>query len=390
MKPFYYTLLFLPLMMFLGWIAPSPGDRTQPQKHAALMAPTEWPINGKKPKNIILMIGDGMGLTQITAGMYSNRNFTNLERCTASGLSKVQSANDLITDSAAGATAFSCGCKTNNGVLGLTKDLKRCQTILEKAHEHGLSTGLVVSCSLTHATPAAFVAHVQSRADMESIATFFPTAKVDLLIGGGLKYFSGRITDQRNIFSELRDAGYELATYKEQPLSALHPAADKPFAWFSAWEEPESVEKGRTYLPLAAHIAPPFLKKRSDKGFFMMLEGSQIDWGCHNNDAKGTIAEMLDFDKAIGEILDFAKADGETLVVVTADHETGGMAIKEGSNLDSLEIAFTTKKHTASLVPIFAFGPGAELFNGVHDNTDIYRSMEALFGFAPPLDKPIK
>jgi alkaline phosphatase len=223
---------------------------------------------------------------------------------------------------------------------------------------------------------------------MESIATFFLNTKVDLLIGGGQKYFSGRATDQRNLFQEMKDAGYELATFKEKKLADLHPASDKPFAWFSAWEEPESALKGRDYLPLAAHMAPAFLKKRSQKGFFMMLEGSQIDWGCHNNDAHTTIAEVLDFDKAINEILDFAEADGETLVVVTADHETGGLAIKEGSNLDSLDISYTTKKHTGSLVAVFAYGPGSELFNGVQDNTDIYRNMETLFGFNPATAKP--
>jgi alkaline phosphatase len=329
------------------------------------------------------MIGDGMGLTQVTAGLYSNHNHLNLERCTSSGLIKTHSSRELITDSAAGATAFACGCKTSNGTLGRCADQKPCLTILEQASQNGLATGLVVSCSITHATPAGFIAHVPDRADMESIATWFLKTKADLLIGGGLKYFKDRASDKRNLYQELTAAGYETHTFEEKKLPELKPAGDRPFAWFSAYEEPVSVAKGRDYLPPAAHMAPAFLKKRSAKGFFMMLEGSQIDWGCHGNDAAYAIGEMIDFDKAIGEILDFAAADGETLVIITADHETGGMAIKEGSVMDSLEVSFTTKGHTASLVPVFAWGPGAELFNGVYDNTDIYRKMESLFGFAP-------
>ncbi len=335
----------------------------------------------KPPKNIILLIGDGMGLTQVTAGLYSNHNHLNLERFPATGLIKTHSARHLITDSAAGATAFSCGCKTYNGAIGITKDKKPCPTILEQAKQNGLAVGLVASCSITHATPAAFIAHVPGRADMEQIATFFVQTPLDLFIGGGMKYFNERTADQRNLYLELAAEGYALSNFSEKKLRDLTLDPAHPFAWFSAREEPESVAKGRDYLPLAAHLAPDFLKKRSDKGFFMMLEGSQIDWACHANNADDAIKEMLDFDAAIGEILKFAEADGETLVIVTADHETGGMAIKEGSEMDSLKIGFTTNYHTATMVPVFAFGPGSEQFNGVFDNTDIYLKMKELFGF---------
>ena len=335
----------------------------------------------KPPKNIILLIGDGMGLTQVTAGLYSNHNHLNLERFPVTGLIKTHSARHLITDSAAGATAFSCGCKTYNGAIGVMKDKKPCLTILEQAKQNGLAVGLVASCSITHATPASFIAHVPGRADMEQIATFFVKTPLDLFIGGGMKYFNERKADQRNLYLELATKGYALSNFSEKKLSDLTPDPAHPFAWFSAREEPESVAKGRDYLPLAAHLAPDFLKKRSDKGFFMMLEGSQIDWACHANNADDAIKEMLDFDAAIGEILKFAEADGETLIIVTADHETGGMAIKEGSEMDSLKIGFTTNYHTATMVPVFAYGPGSEQFNGVFDNTDIYMKMKELFGF---------
>jgi len=333
------------------------------------------------PKNIILLIGDGMGLTQVTAGMYANGNKLNLERFPVTGLMKTHSSSHLITDSAAGATAFSCGCKTYNGAIGVTKSKKTCLTILEQAKKNGLATGLIATSSITHATPAAFIAHVNSRAETEDIARFFLQTDLDLFIGGGMNAFNQRKTDTRDLYKELVSKGYNLSSFQENKLSALTPSPLQPFGWFSAFGEPDSVEAGRDYLPVAARIAPEFLKKRSEKGFFMMLEGSQIDWACHAKDGPRAVAEMLDFDAAIGEILKFAAADGNTLVIVTADHETGGMALEQGDGFEVLEYDFTTGNHTATMVPVFAYGPGSELFSGVMDNTDIYLKMTRLWGW---------
>ncbi len=332
----------------------------------------------KRPKNIILMIGDGMGITQITAAMYANGNRLELERCPVSGLVATHSADELITDSAAGATAFACGCKTSNGVLGKDKNGKNCVNILEQANEAGMATGLVATSTITHATPAGFIAHVPIRSEMEDIATFFVKTKIDFFAGGGLKYFNARTQDQRDLCAEMRQKGFQLFDFKTNPLQSLTPDPAHPFGWFADDDDPAGVLEGRDYLPVAAQMAPAFLKKRSEKGFFLMIEGSQIDWGGHANDQVQVIAETLDFDRAIGEVLRFAEADGETLVIITADHETGGMAIAQGSSMDSLEIEFTSKHHTATLVPVFAFGPGAEQFAGVQDNTDIHRKMQAL------------
>jgi alkaline phosphatase len=341
----------------------------------------------KRPKNIILMVGDGMGLTQITAGLYSNNNTLFLEQFPVTGLIKTHSSRHIVTDSGAGATAFSCGCKTYNGAIGVCKDKKPCPTILEQAEEQGFATGLVSTSSITHATPASFIAHVPDRADMETIATYFLKTDIDLFIGGGMKYFNRRTADQRNLVGELQEKGYVVNDYSEQKLSNLKPSPDKPFAWFSAAEEPEGVNKGRDYLPVAARMAPEFLKKRSEKGFFLMIEGSQIDWASHANNAPNTVREMLDFNAAIGAALQFAEADGETLIVITADHETGGMALEQSRSPDTLDMTFTTKVHTASMVPVFAYGPGAEQFNGVYDNTAIYDKMIALWEFQPKVEK---
>lgn len=345
-------------------------------------APPAPPVfTGKAPKNIILLIGDGMGLTQVSAGLYSNGNRLNLEQCTATGLIKTHSSSHLVTDSGAGATAFACGCKTYNYAIGVDADKKPCRSILEQAEAAGLATGIVATSTLTHATPASFVAHVRERKETEAIAAFFLQNEVDFLVGGGLDHFVKRTTDQRDLREELVAKGYAVSDFRQSPLQNLTPDPARPFAWFSADGEPGYASEGRDYLPIAARLAPVFLKKRGEKGFFLLIEGSQIDWACHANKADDAIREMLDFDAAIGAALDFARADGETLVVVTADHETGGMAIVQGSEMDSLQIEFVSKQHTATLVPVFAFGPGAGLFNGVYDNTDIYWKMAALFGF---------
>lgn len=336
-----------------------------------------------KPKNIILLIGDGMGLTQITAGLYANNKRLNLERFPVTGLMKTQSASHLITDSAAGATAFSCGHKTYNGAIGMTRDRKPCTTILEQADKKGLATGLIASSSITHATPASFIAHVGNRGEMEDIALFFMETELDFMVGGGLRYFTQRKKDQRNLCQELRQKGYQVSDFQEKSLSEIQPDPAKPFAWFSALGEPDSVKAGRNYLPLAAKMATDYLSKRTENGFFLMLEGSQIDWACHANDGQRVIAEMLDFDQAVGEILKFAEADGQTLVIVTADHETGGMVLEQGEGFEVLDLVFNSGQHTASLVPVFAYGPGAEQFGGVIDNTDIYKNIARLWGFEP-------
>ncbi|MBL7795484.1 MAG: alkaline phosphatase [Saprospiraceae bacterium] len=329
------------------------------------------------------MIGDGMGLAQVTAGLYAQPEGLNLERFPATGLIKTHSAKNLITDSAAGATAFACGCKTYNGAIGMTAQKKPCYTILEEAEAFGLATGLVTSSSITHATPAAFIAHARDRTYMEEIAAYFLKTDIDLFVGGGMHYFTDRATDSRNLIRELVEKGYVTGDFTQKPLAQYSPDPQQPFVWFSALKEPESVVDGRDYLPLAARLAPEFLARRSDKGFFLMIEGAQIDWACHSNKDTMAVQEMLDFDRAIGEVLRFAEQDGNTLVIVTADHETGGMALLRGADRKSLKIKFTTDYHTPVLVPVFAYGPGAEQFNGLYDNTDIYFKMRALFGFPP-------
>jgi len=333
----------------------------------------------EKPKNIIFLIGDGMGLSQITAGMYANGDKLNLERMKTIGLHKSHAADALVTDSAAGATAFACGQKTYNGAIAVDVDTIPIPTILEEAESKNIATGLVSTSTIVHATPASFIAHNEYRRNYEEIAADFLKTDIDLFIGGGARYFNNR-SDDRNLLDELRNKGYQVGDYFNDDLDSIQIQDDRNFAFLTSLDDPIPAAQGRDYLQNAAMMAIEALDKK-DNGFFIMIEGSQIDWGGHANDADYIISEMIDFDNTIGAVLDWADKDGETLVVVTADHETGGFAIQKESTRDNLVTAFTSDYHTAEMICVFAHGPQEELFKGIYENTAIYNKMREAFGW---------
>ena len=327
-------------------------------------------------KNIIFLIGDGMGASQVYAGLVANKGESYLKTMPVSGFSKTNSSDDLITDSAAGATAFSIGEKTYNGAIGVDKNETPKKTILEMAVEKGLGTGLVSSCAITHATPASFIAHQQDRGMQEEIAADFLKTDIDVFIGGGRKYFNQR-KDDRNLLVELEAKGYDIIN----SMDSLKFAKGKKVAALVEEDHPKPVVQGREdMLPKAANFAIQNLKK-NESGFFLMIEGSQIDWGGHDNNVPYIVTEMLDFDRTLGEVLKFAAKDGATLVVVTADHETGGFSVNGGSlETGVVEGKFTTGGHTAVMVPVYAYGPKAELFSGIMENTDIFYKFKEVLG----------
>jgi alkaline phosphatase len=331
-----------------------------------------------KVKNVILMIADGTGISQITAGMYANGDATNYERCPYIGLHKQHSSDNLITDSAAGATAFSCGKKTYNGAIGVDAEGKSCPTLLEIAEESGCATGLVATSTIVHATPASFIAHVAQRKQYEDIATYFPASGIDYFVGGGKKYFDRRESDERNLIEELKKEGFQVGSYFDQDFEEWSFNERQAVAFFTSDSDPLPYSQGRTYLKDATERGISFLEKRSEKGFFLMIEGSQVDWGGHANKSDYLIQEMKDFDRTLGAVLDFAEKDGNTLVIVTGDHECGGFAINYGSTRDSIQGAFTSDYHTADMIPVFAFGPGSEQFAGIYQNTEIFEKIRRL------------
>lgn len=339
----------------------------------------------KAPKNIILLIGDGMGLTQISTSFYFLDKPSNFERFKYIGLHQNEPTDVKITDSASGATAFSTGYKSYNGAIGVDGDTISRVTILEQAAEAGKRTGLIATSSITHATPAAFYAHVPSRNQHEDIAAALVQSPVDFTAGGGIKFFHGRV-DGQNLLESLSAKRVIVDTAQ----LGQNYQSSQPYAALLAADGMPQMTQGRgDFLPKATKMAIDHLDQNKE-GFFLMIEGSQIDWGGHANDGTYVIEEMKDFEAAIGVAMDFAEQDGNTLVVITADHETGGLALSssdtaEGSDYGQLNPTFSTGGHTAALIPVFAYGPGAERFIGIYQNNDIYGKMAK--GFVSPKEE---
>ena len=325
----------------------------------------------KAPKNIIFLIGDGMGVSQIYAGLTANHGHLNLERCPVIGFHKNQASDNYVTDSAAGATAFATGKKTYNGAIGLDSLKQPAVTILELAEAKGLATGLVSTCDITDATPSSFIAHQLKRSMHEEIAADFLKTDVNVIIGGGKKYFEKR-TDGKNLLTTMAAMNYQVLG----DISAMESIHAGKLINLYADVNPLKIQEGRGDALLKSTAKAIELLSQNKKGFFVMIEGSQIDWGGHANDVNYAITEMVDFDKSIGYALDFAKKNGETLVVITADHETGGMALL-GGNMQTGEVnaSFSTKGHTGQMIPVFAYGPGSEKFAGIFNNYDIFTKM---------------
>lgn len=329
----------------------------------------------RKVKNVIFMIGDGMGLNQLYAGMTANGGNLNIERCTHIGLAKTYSANSYITDSAAGGTALATGNKTNNGMIGMNADSVAVKSVLSMAEEAGMATGLVATVRITHATPAAFYAHQINRGMYEEIAAEMLTSGVDFFVGGGRNNFEVR-NDSLNYSDSLRNANYNIV----YSIDSVEAPVLLPFGALCANSDmPKASERGYFLLD-AVDLAIKSLDARRE-GFFLMVEGSQIDYQSHGNNTEGVVDEVLDFDRAIRVALDFAERDGETLVIITADHETGGMTIMNGSYNDSTITAqFNTGGHTGTMVPIYSFGPQANQFTGIMENTEIPLHIKEALG----------
>ena len=338
-------------------------------------------------KNVIFLIGDGMGLAQVSKAMQLRDEPLNLEKANYVGLIKTSSSKEVITDSAAGATAFSIGVKTYNGAIGLDANSRSKTTLLEMLAAEGYATGLIATSGITHATPASFYAHVDSRENYYAIAEDLVDAPVNLFIGGAEDHFDKRnnkkrgTPDDRDLIKEMTSKGVTLINN----LDALEKSTGR-VGYFTAGMHPESIKKGRgDYLPKSIAPSIEFLSKESKQGFFLMVEGSQIDWGGHANDLEYAMSELYDFDKAVGAAMKFAEKDGNTLVLITADHETGGLTLPT-SDVESEEPyseaghAFSSIGHTSAMVPVYAYGKGAEQFTGVYENTAIYHKLISVLG----------
>jgi alkaline phosphatase len=370
-------LLFVWVFCLLTVTAGYGGNNENPAKHSSIAEKAEV-------KNVIFCIGDGMGLGQAALARIASAGPNGqlyIDEMPVIGIIKTHSADSLVTDSAAAGTALATGFKTNNGMVGILPQGGECLTILEAAKENGVATGLVVTSSVTDATPASFGSHAKSRSMQDQIAEGLLANKINVIFGGGRDFFvpkselNSKRPDERNLLDEAKKAGYCNIQNAQELRLASGPyilGLFQPAGLTTMPPEPE--------LSQLAEKAIEVLSKNK-QGFFLMIEGSQIDWNCHKNDANNAIRQTLLFDKAVKTALDFAVKDAQTLVIVTADHETGGLVIKNGSlEGKDLDVKWTTSGHTAISVPLYAFGPGADNFAGVYDNTQIPKRIAALLG----------
>ena len=336
-------------------------------------------------KNVIFMIGDGTGIAQLYSGQLQEvgpNGYLHAQRLPITGIVKTHAEDDLITDSASGATAYSCGIKTKNGVIAQDSDGNECVTLLELSQKAGMKTGLIATSGVTHATPASFATHIDSRNKYSEIAEQLVESEVDVILGGGLEYFlpldsagSSR-ADQLNLISNFEERGYSVVLDRQ---AMIEEDSDRIVGFFSPGGLPS-----KNRIPSLSEMTSKAVENLSSKenGFFLMIEGSQIDWGGHANNTPYVLREVKDFDDAIGVVLSFAVQNPGTLVIVTADHETGGMTIN-GVNRENtvVDIAWTSTGHTGTPIPLMAYGPHAVEFSGWWDNTDIGKKIADLLGF---------
>ena len=320
-----------------------------------------------KAVNVIYMIGDGMALPQVFATMLATGEDLAFQQFPYIGVVDTRSASNDITDSAAGGTALACDKKTKNGMVGMDVDTLAMETVLDVLADHGKSTGIVVTCYAGHATPADFYAKVPARKMYEDIAVQMAESdKLNVMIAGGRKHFNQR-KDSLNLLERMEN---ELGWKVYDTLADIDTTCMKYAVLAADGHMPIAPERG-DFLPEGVSTALKTLSQDKD-GFFLMVEGSQIDFACHAHDSVNMVDETVDFSKAVQVALDFAKADGNTLVVVTADHETGGLTmIDPQGHYSNVSFHYSTYSHTCLPVMIYAYGPGAEQFTGWMQNNEV-------------------
>ena len=353
----------------------------------------------RKAKNIILLIGDGMSASQVSSYRLlkggPNARLA-VDKFPISGIVLTHSEDAIVTDSASSATAYSTGIKTNNTFLGLDKDKNVLKNLTEKIHGYGFVSSLIATSEVTHATPAAFAAHIDLRWKTDEISAQMMDSNVVTILGGGRHFFlpeemGGKREDGRDLFKEVENS-HVLLTHKDQLNDFDQTTSGKVVGLF-ADEHLRDLEKPENHStePSLSEMLN-FAIKRSEtfmdngcKGSFIMVEGSQVDWAGHSNDINYLKREMQDLEEAVELAVDYANKNQDTLVIVTADHETGGLLIEPASPADytgnEVKFSFNTAigrgSHTGVPVPVYAYGPGSENFTGTLDNTDVYRAMIA-------------
>ena len=336
------------------------------------------PLTMEKPKNVILIIGDGMGVPQVYTSVVAQRDRNSAFLLFPfSGFSRTYSRNKYRTDSAAGGTALTTGHKVDNKHVNWGPDSVRYNTIFDDAIAQGKSTGFVVTSSVLDATPASTYGHVPYRKMFDTLSLQMSQCQHSVMIGGGGKYFETlNRKDGLSPLDTLAKRGYTVVKTQNEMRKF---SGDRLVALLYEGDPLTSPARGNM-LEEATRKALEMLSRNS-KGFALMIEGSQIDWACHNNDTAYLRAEMADFEHVLDAVLEFAERDGHTLVVVTADHETGGVTLPSGDiEKGENEVKFLWGSHTGCMVPVFSYGPGAHIFSGIQENIDIPNKIRKVMG----------
>ena len=397
------------ILLILSFVLSSSGPATTPVPSAiptetALPDPTSTPlplpesIRDGPAQNVILMIGDGMGLIHRLGATFFHLGETGqlvMDSLPVQGMARTNNAYGQLTDSAASGTALATGIKTSNGRIGTDIKGETLISILEMAQERGMAVGLVTTTQIAHATPASFAAHVSSRDNQIEISSQLLLARVDVLLGGGEDDFlpistegchssAGVRQDNRNLITEAAAAGYTTICSAGE-FQSLDPTTTRLLGLFA--------EDGmlRPYAPSLAQMTELAIDilSQNPNGFFLMIEGGQIDWASHGWDAENAINDTVGFDEAVKAALSYAENDTQTLLIVTADHETGGMQLEllpeglsggrqefEMPDGKAFKIRWSTSGHTDVDIPTSAYGPGSELMSGLYDNTHIFDVMK--------------
>lgn len=323
------------------------------------------PTTDKKINNIILMIGDGMGENHVKAGAIYKGEELNIQKIKKRTYVTTFSTEE-ITDSAAAATAMATGYKANNGVLGKDKYGNKVENLTEYAKKQGMKTGIVCTQILNHATPAGFSIHTSDRYNYDKIVQYQIETDIDLMLGGGREYFSKY---QNEMLQENWVWINDLSKLEEIDKNA------KVIGTFG--EESISKENSRTSLKDMTSAAIDRLE--NENGFFLMIEGSDIDTYSHQNNMQRMLNEMVDFDNAVKVAMDYVDNNKDTLLIVTADHETGGLKLEGVTDANQLtDSLFTTGEHTAANVLLYAYGLGEKDLTKYRliDNTFIYKFIK--------------
>lgn len=335
----------------------------------------------KPIKNIIFLIGDGTGINQLqAAATVNNPNYINgmglsVFNMKYIGFQNTSAQDSYTTDSAAGGSALATGKLHDNRHISMSNTGEVYPSMTDYMYDAGYAAGVITLGNLADATPAAYYGHSTERDDSDEITNYLLDGKLTLLNGAGMQVFTKR-EDGKDILSELKKQ-YRISSN----IDDIN-ADDQKVICIDERMDLAASEKTLDLLSNATKQGIEKLTKTNDKGFFLMVEGAKIDYAGHANSLPGAVVEALSFDLAIAEAMKFADSNGETLVVVTGDHETGGMTFVDGNfNTGHVTARFMTDDHTAMMLPVFAYGPGAQEFIGVYKNTEIFHKMMKLMNF---------